>query len=77
MMAARRSSAVPRPAQGARRRRRRADPDPEGAALFINETLRPLIEALYDGSREKYIETEVTFEDGRKGTIRATVRFAT
>jgi long-chain acyl-CoA synthetase len=33
--------------------------------------MRPLIDALYNGSREK-IETEVTFEDGRKGVIRAT-----
>jgi long-chain acyl-CoA synthetase len=40
---------------------------------FINERYAPLIEALYDGSTEKYVETEVTFEDGRKGKISATV----
>jgi long-chain acyl-CoA synthetase len=37
---------------------------------FIAERYAPLIEALYDGSTEKYVETEVTFEDGRKGKIR-------
>lgn len=43
---------------------------------FIAERYGELIEALYDGSREKYVETEVTYEDGRKGKIRATVRIA-
>jgi long-chain acyl-CoA synthetase len=41
---------------------------------FVAERYAPLIEALYDGSREKYVETEMTYEDGRKGTVRATVR---
>ncbi|MEE9314974.1 MAG: AMP-binding protein [Rhizobiaceae bacterium] len=41
---------------------------------FINERYAPLIEALYDGSEEKYVETEVVFEDGRKGSISATVK---
>ena len=41
---------------------------------FVAERYSELIEALYDGSKEKYIETEMTFEDGRKGKIRATVR---
>ncbi len=41
---------------------------------LINERYEPLIEALYDGSSEKFVETEVTFEDGRKGTIKATVK---
>jgi len=40
----------------------------------VAERYAPLIEALYDGSAEKYVETEVTFEDGRKGAVRATVR---
>ena len=40
---------------------------------FIAERYAPLIEALYDGSKEKYVETEVVFEDGRKGLISATV----
>ena len=43
---------------------------------FIGERYGELIEALYDGSAEKYVETEVTYEDGRKGRIRATVRIA-
>jgi long-chain acyl-CoA synthetase len=43
---------------------------------YIAERYAPLIEALYDGSTEKYVETEVTYEDGRKGRIKATVRIA-
>jgi len=41
---------------------------------FIAERYHELIEALYDGSTEKYVETEVTYEDGRKGRIRGTLR---
>ena len=41
---------------------------------FIAERYGELIEALYDGSTEKFVSTEVTFEDGRKGRISATVR---
>ncbi len=40
---------------------------------FISERYAPLIEAIYDGSTEKYVDTEVIFEDGRKGSISATV----
>lgn len=40
---------------------------------FITERYGDLIEALYDGSTERYISTEVTFEDGRKGQLSATV----
>jgi len=40
---------------------------------FIAERYDPLIEALYDGSTSKHVRTEVTFEDGRKGAIEATV----
>lgn len=43
---------------------------------FIAERYGELIEALYDGSSEKSVETEVTFEDGRKGTLKATVKIA-
>lgn len=39
----------------------------------INERYAPLIEALYDGSDNVYAETEVTYEDGRKGSISATL----
>ncbi|MCG7394479.1 AMP-binding protein [Microvirga sp. ACRRW] len=41
---------------------------------FIAERYAPLIEALYDGSPEADISTEVTFEDGRKGVISARVK---
>ena len=41
---------------------------------FIAERYAPLITALYDGSSEADIATEVTFEDGRKGTIKARVK---
>ena len=41
---------------------------------FVAERYGELIEALYDGSKDKYIETEMTFEDGRKGKVHATVR---
>ncbi len=41
---------------------------------FIAERYEPLVEALYAGRTEQHIATEVTFEDGRKGTIAATVR---
>jgi long-chain acyl-CoA synthetase len=41
---------------------------------FIAERYGELIEALYDGTTEKHVETEVTFEDGRKGSLKALVR---
>jgi len=41
---------------------------------FIAERYQPLVTALYDGSREADISTEVTFEDGRKGVIAARVK---
>jgi long-chain acyl-CoA synthetase len=41
---------------------------------FIAERYAPLIKALYDGLAEAAIATEVTFEDGRKGTISARVK---
>jgi long-chain acyl-CoA synthetase len=41
---------------------------------FVAERYGELIEALYDGSTDKFVSTEVTFEDGRKGKISATVR---
>ena len=40
---------------------------------FIVERYGELIEAFYDGTKEKFISTEVTFEDGRKGNIEATI----
>jgi long-chain acyl-CoA synthetase len=41
---------------------------------FIADRYGPLVTALYDGSTEADISTEVTFEDGRKGVISARVR---
>ncbi|MFN3349989.1 AMP-dependent synthetase/ligase [Pseudorhodoplanes sp.] len=41
---------------------------------FVAERYAPLITALYDGSKEADIATEVTFEDGRKGVVRARVK---
>jgi len=41
---------------------------------FVAERYAPLINALYDGSTEAGISTEVTFEDGRKGTMSARVK---
>jgi long-chain acyl-CoA synthetase len=41
---------------------------------FIAERYAPLVTALYNGSHEADISTEVTFEDGRKGTIAARVK---
>jgi long-chain acyl-CoA synthetase len=41
---------------------------------FIAERYAPLIAALYDGTKEAAISTEVTFEDGRKGVIAARVK---
>ncbi|MGE0565751.1 MAG: long-chain fatty acid--CoA ligase [Pseudolabrys sp.] len=43
---------------------------------FIADRYGPLVKALYDGSKEADISTEVTFEDGRKGSISARVRIA-
>ena len=41
---------------------------------FIAERYAPLVTALYDGSTEADISTQVTFEDGRKGVISARVK---
>ncbi|WBU53388.1 AMP-binding protein [Paracoccus sp. SCSIO 75233] len=40
----------------------------------INEKFADLVTALYDGSDSVYTETEVTYEDGRKGQIKATLK---
>ena len=41
---------------------------------FVAERYAPLVQALYDGSNEADISTEVTFEDGRKGVLSARVK---
>ena len=40
----------------------------------INDKFADLVGALYDGSDSVYTETEVTYEDGRKGKIKATLK---
>ncbi len=41
---------------------------------FIAERYQPLIDALYSDKSEQYINTEVVFEDGRRGELSATVQ---
>jgi long-chain acyl-CoA synthetase len=41
---------------------------------FIAQKYAPLVEALYGGQRSCFIQTEVKFEDGRRGTISADLR---
>jgi len=38
---------------------------------IVAERYRPLVDALYSGRPTGRIETEITFEDGRKGSLRA------
>ena len=40
---------------------------------IVEEKFADLIDALYGGKTEQYTETEVTYEDGRKGSIKATL----
>jgi long-chain acyl-CoA synthetase len=40
---------------------------------IIEEKFHDLIDALYSGKTSQYTETEVTYEDGRKGKITATL----
>ncbi len=43
---------------------------------LIGERYAPLVKALYEGASAADIATEVTFEDGRKGFLKARVRIA-
>ena len=43
---------------------------------FIAEKYRVLVDALYAGKNEQFIETQVKFEDGRTGSVSATLRMA-
>ena len=65
---------LPRPAQGARRRRRRADAHAQGPARLHRRALPALVDALYARRRRQYVETEVTFEDGRTGKVAADLK---
>ncbi|MFZ5550497.1 MAG: AMP-dependent synthetase/ligase [Pseudomonadota bacterium] len=41
---------------------------------FINDKYQVLVDALYEGRAEQYIETAVKFEDGRSGVVSATLK---
>jgi long-chain acyl-CoA synthetase len=43
---------------------------------FIADKYQVLVDALYDGKTEQFIETQVKFEDGRTGSVNATLRIA-
>jgi len=43
---------------------------------FIAEKYGVLVEALYGGKAEQYIETQVKFEDGRTGSVSATLKLS-
>jgi len=43
---------------------------------FIAERYQPLVDALYGGKTEQYIETTVKFEDGRSGSVSATLKIS-
>ncbi len=43
---------------------------------FIGERYQVLVDALYGGKSEQYIETQVKFEDGRSGMVSATLKIA-
>ncbi len=43
---------------------------------FIAEKYQPLVDALYSGKTEQYIETVVKFEDGRTGSVSATLKIS-
>jgi long-chain acyl-CoA synthetase len=41
---------------------------------YIGEKFQVLVDALYAGKTEQYIETAVKFEDGRSGQVSATLK---
>jgi long-chain acyl-CoA synthetase len=43
---------------------------------FIGDKYQPLVDALYSGKTEQFIETVVKFEDGRSGKVSATLKIA-
>jgi long-chain acyl-CoA synthetase len=43
---------------------------------FIGDKYQPLVDALYSGKTEQFIETVVKFEDGRTGKVSATLKIA-
>ena len=43
---------------------------------FIADKYQPLVDALYSGMTEQFIETVVKFEDGRSGSVSATLQIS-
>ncbi len=43
---------------------------------FIADKYQPLVDALYGGKTEQFIETVVKFEDGRSGSVSATLKMS-
>ena len=43
---------------------------------FIGDKYQPLIDAMYSGKSEQFIETVVKFEDGRSGKVSATLKIS-
>ena len=43
---------------------------------FIAEKYQPLVDALYSDKTEQFIETAVKFEDGRTGSVSATLKIS-
>ncbi|RVT53367.1 AMP-dependent synthetase/ligase [Rubrivivax albus] len=43
---------------------------------YIGERYQVLVDALYGGKAEQYVETQVKFEDGRTGMVSATLKIA-
>ncbi len=43
---------------------------------FIADKYKPLVDALYEGKTEQFIETVVKFEDGRTGSVSATLKIS-
>ena len=43
---------------------------------YIAEKYAVLVDALYEGRAQQYIETAVKFEDGRSGSVSATLKLS-
>jgi long-chain acyl-CoA synthetase len=43
---------------------------------FIGDKYQPLVDAIYSGKTEQFIETVVKFEDGRSGSVSATLKIS-
>ena len=43
---------------------------------FIGDKYGVLVDALYSGKSEQFIETQVKFEDGRTGKVSATLKIS-